>query len=87
MPFHDFLNFFETSRFCLNIGECSSQVLQNRRNPGWISTNTIPISTQFRGTITVQLADFVDRDWFSMVFMEEISVQILEFVDRGTIVR
>ena len=68
VPFHGFLIFFETSRFRLNIDECSSQVLQNRRKPGWLSTNNIIIATQFRGTIIVQLADFVDRDWFSMVF-------------------
>ena len=29
--------------------------------------NTVAIATQFHGKITVQLADFVDRNWFSMV--------------------
>ena len=82
-----FLNFFETSKFHHNINELSSRVLQNRRNLGWLSTNTITIATYFCGTITVQLAYFVDRDWFSTVFVEEISVQILEFIDRGAIVR
>ena len=65
--FPRFLIFFRTSSFCLNIDELSSQVLQNRRNPRWLSTNTIAIAMQLRGTITIQLADFVDRDWFSMV--------------------
>ena len=67
VPFHGILIFFETSRFRLNIDEILSQVLQNCCNPGWLSTNTIAISMQFRGTITVQLAYFFDRDWFSMV--------------------
>ena len=69
-----------------NIDELLSRVLQNRRNPGWLSTNTVAIATQFPGKITVQLADFVNRDWFSTVFVEEISVYFPEFIDRGTIV-
>ena len=44
-----FLNFFETSRFRLNIDELSSQVLQNRWNPRWISRNTGAIETKFHG--------------------------------------
>ena len=67
VPFHGFLNSFKTSRFCLNIDEILSEVLKIHRNLGWNSMNTITIETQFHGTITVQLADFVDRDWFSTI--------------------
>ena len=67
VPFHGFLNFFETSKFHLNIDKLSLRVLQNCRNPGWLSTNTIVIAMQFHGTITIQLAYFIDRDCFSRV--------------------
>ena len=46
--------------------------------------NNVAIETKFRGKIIIQLADFVDKDWFSTVCVEEISVQILEFVDKVT---
>ena len=60
-------NFCSNSIIRQSRDKLSSQVFQNRQNLGWLSTNTIAIATQFHGTITVQLADFVDRDWFSMV--------------------
>ena len=68
VPFHGILIFFETSRFRLNIDELSSRVLQNCWNPGWLSKNTVAIETKFHGKITIQLADFVESDWFSAVF-------------------
>ena len=70
VPFHGFLIFLN-SWFHLNIKEISSQALQNHRNLGWLSTITVSIAMQFHRKITVQLAYFVDRDWFSMVLWKK----------------
>ena len=87
MPFHGFLIFFEISTFHLNIDELSSRVLQNRRNPGWLSTNTVAIATQFHGKLLFNLHILSIEIGFPWFCVEEISVQIPELVDRETIVR